>query len=40
VVRLRGEPGSTVTLELWRKGNKDPFTLALQRMDLSSKQPN
>ena len=40
VVRLRGEPGSTVTLELWRKGNQDPFTLILRRIDLSSKQAN
>lgn len=38
VVRLHGEPGSNVTLELWRKGNKDPFTLAIQRIDVSSLQ--
>lgn len=38
VVRLYGEPGSTVTLELWRKGNQAPFTLAIQRIDVSSIQ--
>ncbi len=37
VVRLYGEPGSNVTLELWRKGNKDPFTLTLQRIEVPLK---
>ncbi|MFA6284059.1 MAG: PDZ domain-containing protein [Desulfurivibrionaceae bacterium] len=38
VLRLSGEPGSMVTLELWRKGNKDPFTLTFRRVDLSAQQ--
>ncbi|MFA7346392.1 MAG: PDZ domain-containing protein [Desulfurivibrionaceae bacterium] len=38
VVRLHGEPGSTVSLELWRKGNKDPFILTFRRIDLSAQQ--
>ena len=38
VLRLRGEPGSTVNLELWRTGNPTPFTLAIQRIDVSSLQ--
>jgi len=38
VLRLSGEPGSMVTLELWRKGNKDPFTLNFRRVDLSAQQ--
>jgi len=38
VQRLRGEPGSTVSLELWRKGTKDPFTLTFRRIDLSAQQ--
>jgi hypothetical protein len=31
IVRLRGEPGSTVTLEVWRKTTKEQFTITMTR---------
>jgi hypothetical protein len=34
VVRLRGEPGSNVTLEIWQKGNKDTSTITLRRVEV------
>ena len=34
IVRLRGEPGSTVTLELWRKKTKEQFSITLKRIAL------
>jgi len=34
VVRLRGEPGSNVTLEIWRKGNKDTLSITLRRVEV------
>ena len=34
VVSLHGEPESNVTLEIWRKGNKDPFTITLRRVEV------
>ena len=36
VFRLRGEPGSRVTLQLRRKGNQEPLTVSLQRVELPS----
>jgi tetratricopeptide (TPR) repeat protein len=33
VARLRGEPGSKVNLEIWRKGNKDSVMLTLRRIE-------
>ncbi|MDH4321018.1 MAG: PDZ domain-containing protein [Desulfobulbaceae bacterium] len=36
VMRLRGEPGSSVTLELWRKVSNETFTLNFNRIDLTS----
>ena len=34
VVRLRGEPGSNVTLEIWKKGSKDTSFITLRRVEL------
>jgi len=34
VVRLRGEPGSNVALEIWRKGNKDTLVITLRRVEI------
>lgn len=36
VFRLRGEPGSRVTLQLRRKGNQEPLTVSLHRVELPS----
>ncbi len=36
VVRLRGKPGSSVTLAIWRKGIKNPFNVTVRRGELSN----
>jgi len=35
VMRMRGEPGSSVSLEVWRKGSNETFTLTLKRVELT-----
>jgi hypothetical protein len=39
MVRLRGKPGSELTLEVWRKGEKGTIVLRLHRVEVPLTQP-